>query len=159
MPVERKSSLNFGAIVFASFSFLSLLVCFVKGIVPIYALEAVIWGALAWFGYKRSPFSQKANLIVLLLAVAVAGVEGYSVGAHSGGKSYTHIQSGGLLYRVDSRSGRTDVLRGVGGWQPISFDRPPKPIDLSGIPLAPIVDFPLTEGRWHNSSEKICFMV
>ncbi len=102
---ERKSSVNFGTIVFASFSFLSLVVCFVKGIVPIYAMESVMWSALAWYCYKKSPLSQNANLIVLLLAVAVAAGEGYSVGAHSGGRSYTYLQQGNLQYRVDSHLG------------------------------------------------------
>jgi hypothetical protein len=82
------SNFNFGTIAFAAFSLLSLVVCFVQGIVPIYIVESVIWGALAWYWHKKNPASQTANLIALLLAVAVAAGEGYSVGQTGYKNSY-----------------------------------------------------------------------
>ncbi len=150
---QRKSTLNLGTIVFATFSLLSLVVCIVNGIVPIYAIESVMWATLAWYCHKKSPLSQKANLIVLLLAVGVAAGEGYSVGAHSHGKSYTYLQQGNLQYRVDSRSGRTDALKGGGGWEPVSFDRAPEVVEL----IAASLSLQLTEGKW--DSDRICFEI
>jgi hypothetical protein len=127
---QRKSTLNFGTIVFATFSLLSLVVCIVKGIVPIYAGESVLWGILAWYCYKKSPLSQNANLIVLLLAVVVAAGEGYMFSRGSR-DSFTYLTQGKLQYRVNARNGRTDMMLSTGRWHPVSFDRPSEEIPYS----------------------------
>jgi hypothetical protein len=46
--------------------------CLVKGVVPLYLLEAALWGALSWFWHKRGRFGQGANALVICLAVTVA---------------------------------------------------------------------------------------
>src|SRR5271157_2599222 len=54
-PVEAR--FNYGTVVFAAFSVLSLLVCLAKGIVPIYLGESAFWAAVAWYWHKKSPWS------------------------------------------------------------------------------------------------------
>jgi hypothetical protein len=78
-----KSTLNFGTLVFAGFSALSLVVSFAKGIVPIYLGEAALWAALAWFWHKKNPTSRVANAAVLLVALGLAAGEGYLIGRDS----------------------------------------------------------------------------
>jgi hypothetical protein len=41
--------LQSGTVVFAAFAVLSAIVCVVKGIVPLYAVEALLWAGLAVF--------------------------------------------------------------------------------------------------------------
>jgi hypothetical protein len=94
MNEKRESSINYGTLVFGSFSLLSLVVCLVKGVVPIYAVEAAMWGGLAWYWHKKSPRSETATGIVLLLAVGVAAGEGYLLGRQSLGSNYTHLTRG-----------------------------------------------------------------
>jgi hypothetical protein len=72
-------SFNYGVVVFGSFSLLSLVVCLAKGVVPIYAVETVVWGTLAWYCHGRE-LSKAANLALLVIAVSVGGLEGFSVG-------------------------------------------------------------------------------
>jgi hypothetical protein len=129
---KSNSSINFGAIVFASFSVLSLVVCLAKGIVPIYLAEACVWAAAAIYWHQKGIASPKANLIVLLLAVCVAAGEGYSLGK-SGSPNYTYLKEGNVQFRVDSHRGRTDRLFGR-GWIPVSFDRPAEAIPSDQIP-------------------------
>lgn len=74
------SAFNFGTVVFAGLSVLSLIVSLAKGVVPIYLLEAILWAALSWVWHKKNPTSQLASAAVLLLAVAVAAGEGFIVG-------------------------------------------------------------------------------
>ena len=82
-PTPAQSTFNFGTLVFAGFSVLSLVVCFAKGIVPIYFAEAALWAALAWYWNKKGSTSETATLIILLCAVTVAAGEGYLIGRDS----------------------------------------------------------------------------
>lgn len=144
---KPKSNLNLGTIVFGGFSLLSLIVCITKGVVPMYGAEAVAWGAMAWYWHKKSPVSKRANLIVLVLAVAVAAAEGYSYGRYSVGtqsvKSYTYLAQGNLQYRVDSHAGRTDRLTS-NGWEPVSFDSLPDEVEAYQVPAMIL----LSGGHW-----------
>jgi len=58
--------------VFAAFAVLSLVVCFAKGIVPIYLAEAAVWAGLAWFWDKKSPSSKPLTGAILTFALIVA---------------------------------------------------------------------------------------
>jgi hypothetical protein len=78
-----QSEPNFGTIVFAGFSLLSLVVCVAKGVVPIYLGEAALWAGLAWYWHKKSPANKTATATILLCAVGVAAAEGYSFGSRS----------------------------------------------------------------------------
>lgn len=153
---KSNSSINFGTLVFASFSVLSLVVCLAKGITLIYLAEASVWAAAAIYWHRRSISSPLANLIVLLLAVCVAAGEGYSLG-QSGSPNYTYLKEGNVQYRVDPHRGRTDRLSAV-GWTLVSFDRPPE-----AIPFYLISRLVLSNGGLASatsaSTGQICFDV
>jgi hypothetical protein len=153
---KGNSSINFGTLVFASFSVLSLVVCLAKGITLISIAETCVWTAAAIYWHRRSISSPKANLIVLLLAVCVAAGEGYSFG-QSSSPNYTYLKEGNLQFRVDSHRGRTDRLFG-GGWMPVSFDRSPEALPSDRIPR-----LVLSNGGWESTTSaapgRICFDV
>lgn len=74
------------ALAFSVFSLLSLVACLVKGIVPIYFLEAVLWGGLVLYSLKKPSLNERASFVVVLLAVVVAAAQGYSIGRDAGSK-------------------------------------------------------------------------
>jgi len=143
---------NIGTIVFAAFAVLSLVVSFAKGIVPIFIIEAGLWAGLAWYWHRKKPKSQAATAIVLLLALVVTAAEGYLVLRKFGGPSYTYLQQGKSQVRVDSVSGRTDRLT-LGGWVPVSFDRPPEQVPAGEWYLD------LSNGKWDDILNEVCFDV
>jgi hypothetical protein len=150
---------NYATVVFASFSVLSLLVSLAKGIVPLYLGESVVWAAVAWYWHKKGPRSEIATAIVLLLAVAVAAGEGYLVGRRGSlGNRYTYLTQGNRQYRVNAGSGRTDILTGNRGWEPVSFDSAPET-----IPAGEALKIGLSNGSWEDgtfhTAGKICFDV
>jgi hypothetical protein len=152
-----KARFDYGTIVFAAFSGISLLVCLAKGIVPIYLGESALWAAVAWYWHKKSPWSETTTSIVLLLAVGVAAGEGYVLGRQSIGNSYTYLTQGDVHYRVNAVSGRTDVLAGTRGWEPVSFNSTPETI--SPDEARSII---LSGGSWKNGTYTaglICFDV
>lgn len=61
-----------GTYVFGAFSVISVLVSFIKGIVPIYLGEAAIWAACAWYWHRKKTHSDLAKAIVIVIAVLVA---------------------------------------------------------------------------------------
>lgn len=61
-----------GTYVFGAFSVVSVLVSFIKGIVPIYLGEAAIWAACAWYWHRKKTHSDLAKAIVIVLAALVA---------------------------------------------------------------------------------------
>jgi hypothetical protein len=69
--VSTGSGIQAGTIVFASFAAISLLVSLVKGLVPIYLLEAFGWAGLAWYWQSKKTHSDVAKAIVGTLAVMV----------------------------------------------------------------------------------------
>jgi hypothetical protein len=143
---------NIGTFVFASFAVLSLVVSFVKGVVPIFIIEAGLWGGLAWYWNRKKPKSQAATAIVLLLAVVVVAAEGYSLLRKFEGPNYTYLQQGNAQYRVDNAAGRTDRLTST-GWTAVSFDRPPEPIVVGDL----IFGLTLNKGEWDPILKQICF--
>ena len=66
------TAIRVGTLVFGAFSAISLLVSIVKGLVPIYLLEAAGWAGLAWYWQKKKTHSELAKAIVIVLAVLVA---------------------------------------------------------------------------------------
>ena len=172
VPETTQPKLNFGTFIFGGLAALSLVVSLAKGIVPIYLAEAAFWGCIAWYWHKRKPVSQVANLVVLLIAVAVAAGEGYVVGRQSE-DNFTYLKQGNAQIRFDAHSGRTDVLR-ADGWEPISFDSPAQRLeedpyakwraggktsfDVDAMSLAS-----LKNGTWEHESDAapgtICFDV
>lgn len=66
--------------VFVAFAVLTLLTGISKGMPPIYIFEAAGWATAAWYWKRKNIVSLRANLFVLVLAILVAGVEGYTLG-------------------------------------------------------------------------------
>ncbi len=64
-----------GTIVFASFAALCLLVFIIKGLIPIYGLEAFVWTGAAWFWQKKRVETSFAKGVFVCLAVVVAFCE------------------------------------------------------------------------------------
>jgi hypothetical protein len=156
--------INYGTIVFAAFSMLSLFVCLAKGIVPLYLGESALWAVVAWYWHKKGPRSEGATGTVLLLAVAFAAGEGYVLGRQSLGNGYTYLTQGKLQYRVNTTSGRTDMLAGIRGWEPVSFNTAPETISASdGWGGLVFLTINLSNGIWEpgvfGTSGKICFDV
>jgi len=105
---------DFGAIIFGSFSLLSLIVFLAQGLVPIYFVEAAAWALVAWLWRKRKPTSQLNTTIMLFLAVAVAASEGYLLGARSAARGRYSTQLDASVppgFVVDSVSPTTDIRR------------------------------------------------
>jgi hypothetical protein len=130
-----------GTIVFAGFALLSLIVCFVKGFVPIYLAEAALWAGLAWYWHKKGSTSETATLIILLCAVAVAAGEGYVIGRGSIAAPSLDLSAG---YVLDHPKPLASPPAGQSGldmstFQPLTPTTTPNPIDkaLAGKPNAP----------------------
>ena len=130
MSTPPKPTLNFGTFVFAGFSALSLVVCLAKGIVPIYFVEAALWGALAWFWHKKSPTNQLLNAGIVLLAVIVAAAQGFQISRQPSqsqtdpsasfwqpAQTYTSVQTGNPELRnpaTPRKFDRADALMHLG---------------------------------------------
>jgi hypothetical protein len=65
------TGIRVGTWVFGAFSAISLLVSIVKGVVPIYLLEAAGWAGAAWYWQGKKTHSDVAKAIVIVLAVLV----------------------------------------------------------------------------------------
>jgi tetratricopeptide (TPR) repeat protein len=65
------TTIRVGTLVFGAFSAISLLVSIIKGIVPIYLLEAAAWAGAAWYWQGKKTHSDVAKAIVIVLAVLV----------------------------------------------------------------------------------------
>lgn len=61
-----------GTIVFGAFSAISLVVSIVKGVVPIFLLEAAGWAGAAWYWQNKKTHSETAKVVVIVLAVLIA---------------------------------------------------------------------------------------
>jgi len=66
------TAIRVGTLVFGAFSAICLLVSIVKGLVPIYLLEAAGWAGIAWYWQWKKTHSDVAKAIVIVLAVLVA---------------------------------------------------------------------------------------
>jgi hypothetical protein len=66
-----EAGIRVGTWVFGAFSAISLLVSIVKGLVPIYLLEAAGWAGAAWYWQGKKTHSDVAKAIVIVLAVLV----------------------------------------------------------------------------------------
>lgn len=69
---NKTGKAEIGTIVFGAFAVLSLIASIVKGIVPIYLLEAAGWAVAAWYWQRKRPRSEEAKAAVLALGILVA---------------------------------------------------------------------------------------
>jgi hypothetical protein len=81
------TAIRVGTLVFGAFSAISLLVSIVKGLVPIYLLEAVGWAGVAWYWQKKKTHSELTKAIVIVLAVLVAIGEVVHIASQPSSKS------------------------------------------------------------------------
>ena len=79
--VPSNGSDNIGTYVFGAFSAISVLVSFIKGIVPIYLAEAAIWAGCAWYWHRKKTHSDLAKAVVIVLAVLVGAGEVIQISA------------------------------------------------------------------------------
>ena len=70
--VTNERSNKIGTYVFGAFSVIALLVSLIKGIVPIYLVEAAVWAGAAWYWHRTKTHSELAKAIVIVFAALVA---------------------------------------------------------------------------------------
>ena len=70
--IASNRSNKIGTYVFGAFSVIALLVSLIKGIVPIYLVEAAIWAGAAWYWHRAKTHSELAKAIVIVFATLVA---------------------------------------------------------------------------------------
>lgn len=160
MPTNRKPPARVDSlgIIFAALAILSAGLSVLNGILPIYAIIAIIWGALAWYSIYKPVTSRIAIAVIVLCAVLCSGLEGFALGQRFGRDSYSYLSQKNAQYRVNQRSGRTDRLTDR-GWRPVSFDSKAEEIPNADLSFA----IRMKHGEWNNlspfSTRKICFDV
>jgi len=104
-----------GTYVFGAFSAISVLVSFIKGIVPIYLGEAAIWAACAWYWHRQKTHSDLAKAIVIVIAVLVAVGEVTQIASQFSSKSKRTVASVPNLFDqgVASQSNGTEPSQAV----------------------------------------------
>jgi hypothetical protein len=70
--IASDRSNKIGTYVFGAFSVIALLVSLIKGIVPIYLVEAAVWAGAAWYWHHTKTHSELAKAIVIVFAALVA---------------------------------------------------------------------------------------
>jgi hypothetical protein len=81
------TAIRVGTLVFGAFSAISLLVSIVKGLVPIYLLEAVGWAGVAWYWQAKKTHSEFAKAVVVVIAVLVGIGEVVHIASQPSSKS------------------------------------------------------------------------
>jgi hypothetical protein len=81
------TAIRVGTLVFGAFSAISLLVSIVKGLVPIYLLEAAGWAGVAWYWQAKKTHSEFAKAVVVVIAILVGIGEVVHIASQPGSKS------------------------------------------------------------------------
>jgi len=109
------TAVRVGTLVFGAFSAISLLVSIVKGLVPIYLLEAAGWAGIAWYWQGKKTHSDVAKAIVIVLAVLVAIGEVVHIASQTDSKSTSVTTSDPFeKYAVPSGASSASDYGGVG---------------------------------------------
>jgi len=109
------TAIRVGTLVFGAFSAISLLVSIVKGLVPIYLLEAAGWAGVAWYWQGKKTHSDVAKAIVIVLAVMVAIGEVVHIALQADFKSTSATTSDPFeKYAVPSGASSASDYGGVG---------------------------------------------
>ena len=69
---ERQIKQNRHLCVWGVFCRFALVVSLIKGIVPIYLVEAAVWAGAAWYWHRTKTHSELAKGIVIVFAALVA---------------------------------------------------------------------------------------
>ena len=109
------TAIRVGTLVFGAFSAISLLVSIVKGLVPIYLLEAAGWAGIAWYWQAKKTHSDVAKAIVIVLAVVVAIGEVVHIASQTDSKSTSATTSDPFeKYAVPGGASSASDYGGVG---------------------------------------------
>jgi hypothetical protein len=84
--------------VFAGFAILSLIVSIMKGIVPIYFLEALGWAGLALYWHRKQIHSELAKGIAFTLAAVLVVGETVQIASQAGSKSKGDSSNAATVY-------------------------------------------------------------
>lgn len=138
-----------------------------QGFIPIFLIEGVAFGGLAWLCIARRSMSVALRSVVFVVSVLLAGLVGVTLDQDTFGPRYRYLSQGSAQYRIDEKAGRTDRL-GSSGWIPVAYDRDAHEIPIGTKPfdqgLGSTGTIPLTRGAWTppsgfgGSSGKICFL-
>jgi hypothetical protein len=153
-PRNLKRYVNAGSITLVIFGLTCMILGAVQGFIPIFLIEGLAFGGLAWLCAVRWPVSEGVRAVVLVASLLLAVLVGVTLDQDSFGPRYRYLSQGSVQYRVDERAGRTDRLA-AGGWDPAAYDSEAKEIDI----LAAVFTVTLTKGYWEPalSGGNICF--
>ncbi len=171
LPSASKSALRFSveAVVLSVLAVTCILLGALQGFIPIFLIEGLALGGLAWLCFFRRTMLSGLRSAVFIASLLLAGLVGVTLDEDMFGPHYRYLSQGSAQYRVDERAGRTDRL-GTGGWTPVAYDRDAQQIPLSltdgNNPFSKYVFDPagtisLSEGSWTSafgSGGKICFI-
>jgi len=115
----------------------------IQGFIPIFLIEGVAFGGLAWLCAARWPLSPLLHSIVFVSSLILAVLVGVTLDQDTFGPRYRYLSQGSVQYRVDEKTGRTDRL-GNGGWFPVAFDREAEEVPANGS----LTRIELTNGEW-----------
>jgi hypothetical protein len=147
---------NVGSITLGVIGVSCLILGAVQGFIPIFLIEGVAFGALAWLCAARWPLSPHAFSAVFVSSLLLAGLVGVTLDQDTFGPRYHYLSQGSTQYRIDEKAGRTDRL-GSGGWHPVAFDKAPEELPTSEVS---VFDFSLKDGHWGPNwpnGDEICF--
>lgn len=143
---------NVGSITLGVFGLICLILGAVQGFIPIFLIEGVVFGALAWLCAARWPLSPSAFSAVFITSLLLAGLVGVTLDQDTFAKPrFRFFSEGATEFRTDERAGITDRL-GSSGWFPISFDK-----DSEQLPAERVAKVTLSDGHWYSSPEKLSF--
>jgi hypothetical protein len=156
VPKVPPQYVNSGSIILGVVALICVVLCAIQGFIPIFLIEGVAFGGLAWLCAARWPLSPLLHSIVFVSSLLLAGLVGVTLDQDTFGPRYRYLSQGSVQYRVDEKAGRTDRLAN-GGWYPVAFDREAQKVPENGN-VPPIE---LTQGGWTSSLSplggKICF--
>lgn len=139
-----KKYVNAGSITLGVVALICLILGAIQGFIPIFLIEGIAFGALAWLCAARWPLSPRAFSAVSVTSLLLAGLVGVTLDQDTFGRRYRYLSQGSTQYRVDEKAGRTDRL-GSGGWYPVAFDKNAQ--EVPGV-------INLDKGNWSYASEQ-----
>lgn len=152
---------NCGSITLGVVALVCLVLGAVQGFIPIFLIEGVAFGGLAWLCAARWPLSEGLLSVVLVSSLLIAGLVGVTLDQDSFGPRYRYLTQGNQELRVDEKAGRTDRLA-VGSWVPVAFDKPSQDISkLGGNVIDDLFAVQLSDGSWSSGGlsgrQEVCF--
>jgi len=116
-PAQRDVSvtgIQAGTVVFGIFAVITLMVSIIKGIVPIFLLEAAGWAGLAWYWQHKKTHSENAKSGIIVLAVLVALGEVVHIAASVNSRSTSPVtESSGTAYPLTPSESPSQLSQAV----------------------------------------------